>query len=251
MKNLQINATSIVGRRQNNEDALLESPELGLYAVCDGMGGYAGGEVASKTAVEVLEHFFHANLKDGGITWPYALDRARSLKENMVDVAVRLAHQAILARRKGPLAQMGTTVVVLAEDDDQEVVLGHIGDSRIYRLRDGGLELLTVDHSMYNECKAAGFELPPLEEFPHKNIVTRALGIPTSSGESPELRREAFLPGDVFLLCTDGLHDVVSDARIEELLRSVPFEEVADRLVMEAYEAGSRDNITCLLLRRG
>ncbi len=249
MHSIHMAAASSTGRRDQNQDAFCVAPDLDLCVVCDGMGGYAGGEVASQTAVEVIRHFFRANLADGGITWPYPMERKLSLAENMVSVAVRLAHQAICARRRGKLRQMGTTVVLAACAED-DIVLGHVGDSRIYRLRDGQLEQLTRDHSMYNELFDAGSrDLPPPEEFPYKNVVSRALGFSKNGEERPDLRREKLHAGDVYLLCTDGLHDVLGNERIERVLRNVSPQAVCQRLVDMAYEAGSTDNITVAVLR--
>ncbi|MFU8805091.1 MAG: PP2C family protein-serine/threonine phosphatase [Bradymonadaceae bacterium] len=145
---------------------------------------------------------------------PDPLDPALSLTENLVSMAVRLAHHTIVGKRHGHLAQMGTTVALLVVEED-EAIIAHIGDSRVYRLRDGELESLTRDHSFYNELIAAGTaDMPGSRDFAYKNIITRALGIPTSSGELPELRRETVLPGDIFLLSSDGVHDVLSDEEI-------------------------------------
>lgn len=249
MTSIHMAAASATGRRDQNQDAFCIEPDLDLCVVCDGMGGYAGGEVASQTAVSVIRHFFEANLADGGITWPYPLQRELTLPENMVSVAVRLAHQAICARRRGKLSQMGTTVVLAACTGD-EIVLGHVGDSRIYRLRESKLEQLTRDHSMYNELFDAGSrDLPPPQEFPYNNVVSRALGFSKNGEERPDLRREKIRAGDVYLLCTDGLHDVVGAERIARVLQNVSAETACEALVEMAYEAGSTDNITAAVVR--
>jgi PPM family protein phosphatase len=251
MDAIEMGAATTTGRRAQNQDAYCVLRELGLCVVADGMGGYAGGEVASRTAVEVIKHFFEANKRDGGVTWPYGLNRELTLMENMASVAVRMADRAIGAKRRGQLAQMGTTVVLSVVAGD-EIVLGHVGDSRIYRLREGELVQLTRDHSMYNELADAGCDdLPPPERFAHKNVVSRALGFSKAGAEEPDLRRESIVDGDVFLLCTDGLHDVLDGGQIADMLGALEPQQACERLLEEAYEAGSTDNITAAVLRVG
>jgi len=127
---------SIAGRRANNEDAICARPELGLFVVADGMGGYEGGEIASALAVEAIHELVRRTAGDADVTWPYKIDPARSIIENEVLVATRLANERITLRRTGELCEMGSTVVVLRLEDDHAVI-GHVGDSRLYRLRGG------------------------------------------------------------------------------------------------------------------
>ena len=203
---------SIAGRRANNEDAICARPELGLFVVADGMGGYEGGEVASALAVEAIHELVRRTAGDADVTWPYKIDPTRSIIENEVLVATRLANERITLRRTGELCEMGSTVVVLRLEDDHAVI-GHVGDSRLYRLRAG--------------------------------VVTRALG--TATGE-PEIARVAVTTGDVYLLCSDGLSEVLEPVAIAQLLDQTP--ELACRaLIAAAYEAGSRDNISAVVVR--
>jgi serine/threonine protein phosphatase PrpC len=235
---------SHVGRRANNEDAWCAEPGLGLYAVADGMGGYEGGEVASRLAVEAMTEFFRRS-SDEDSTWPFKLERGLSLDENRLRAALVVAHREILARREGPLARMGATVVALAASRDA-VVIAHAGDSRAYRLRDGVLAQLTRDHSFYEELKAAGADLPPRAQFPHANVVTRALGM--DGDLLPELRREPLRAGDVYLLCSDGLTEAMEPDQIRALLALAPG-DACDALVHEAWALGGRDNITAVVVR--
>ncbi len=237
-------ACTHIGRRDNNEDALACEPELGLFAVADGMGGYEGGEVASRLAVSALTDFIGRNAADDDVTWPYAIDPALTFDENMARIAARIADDQIAARRVGDLRQMGATLAMMLTRGEQAVI-AHVGDSRIYRLRGGRLEQLTRDHSAYEELLAAGADLPPRDEFPHSNMITRALGI----GGQAEVTTLSLRPGDRYLLCTDGLTDAVPDEVIAQRLVAGGANDATCRaLVDEAYRRGGRDNITAVLV---
>jgi PPM family protein phosphatase len=238
--NITATAATLTGRRKNNEDAYLVSEGLGLFAVADGMGGYAGGEVASRIAVEELARFIERNRRDGCGTWPCKENRRRSFYENLVSAALTQAHLCIEAQRVGPLDQMGTTVVtVLIEGRD--AVLAHVGDSRIYLLRQGALRQLTRDHSLWAELEAAGMNPGPRAEFGYKNMVSRALGI--TNCYRPDVATLQLEPFDRLLLCSDGLHDLLEPGALAELMQGP-----CDALVQAAYDSGSADNITAVLL---
>ncbi len=239
-------ARTFTGRRGNNEDALCAEPDIGLYVVADGMGGYEGGEVASALAVKTMRGFFARNARDDDTTWPFGIDPRLGLAENMLAVAIRMADAEIVAHKRGRLASMGSTVAAVVVRDATAIV-GHVGDSRVYRLRDGVLTQLTRDHSLYEEMKAIGAAVPPRERFPHANVITRALGMLTKKG--PDVVAEALRAGDVLLLCTDGLTEGVSEARMREVLATRAVGDACEVLVNEAYENGSRDNITAVVLR--
>ena len=233
-------AHTFVGRRRHNEDAYLMDPEVGIFAVADGMGGYAGGEVASRLAVETIAEFFAYSV-DPEATWPHSFDPALSPAENRVDAAVRLANERVCEQREGPLADMGSTLALVA----------HVGDSRVYRLThrpDQGPELaqVTRDHSLYEQLREAGAPVPPIGEFAYANVITRALG--PRSGERPDLQRIALRDGDRLLICTDGLSGALDPEQIAALLDAGPVDAACERLVHEAYLAGSRDNITAVVV---
>lgn len=235
---------SDVGRRKNNEDALLVAPEHGLWVVADGMGGYDGGEVAARTAVDSLARYFGKLGPEGLGTHldedDYALAKSR------VDLSLRIAHREILRRKTGRLAQMGCTIALLATQGSRAVI-AHVGDSRVYLLRNRRLCALTRDHSLYAEFESTGTKiLPPRSSCGFTHVVTRALGAPGDS--RPDVSTEEVRPGDVFLLCSDGLTDVIPDLRLEALLNQSPAEELPERLCAEAYGAGGSDNITVLLV---
>src|SRR5262249_3747696 len=147
-------------------------PELGLFIVADGMGGYEGGEIASALAVESIQLLVRRTAGDGDVIWPFPIDPQRSPTENEVMVATRLAAEQIAARRTGALREMGSTVAVLRIAGDRAVV-GHVGDSRVYRLRGDVLAQLTVDHSLAAQLEASGVK--PDASFPWRHVVTRAL----------------------------------------------------------------------------
>jgi serine/threonine protein phosphatase PrpC len=239
-------ACTHVGRRSNNEDAFCADPRLGLFAVADGMGGYEGSEVASRLVIETLTRFFDRNGLDDDVTWPFALDPQLSLGENMVSTAVRLANARVVEHKTGRLASMGSTVATLAVRG-RELVLGHVGDSRIYRLRGARFEQLTQDHSLCAEFERAGLaDWSSRAECPYANVITRALGMP--QGPRPDLRTEPARAGDVYLLCTDGLTETVTDARLADVLAALPPARACAALVAEAFEGGGRDNITAVVL---
>jgi serine/threonine protein phosphatase PrpC len=238
-------ARSITGRRRRNEDAYFVDPQAQVFAVLDGMGGQAGGDVASSVGAETLAHFYTMIANNPDATWPCAIDIRRPMVENQLEAAIRLANRRIRALRHEQLGSMGTTIASLALRG-QLAVRAHVGDSRVYLLRSGTLTQLTRDHSLYEQLRADGVNLPPLSDFPHANVITRALG-PTED-ERPELGRLELQSGDRFLLCTDGLSGELEPERIAALLGQGSVEEAADALIEAAFAAGSRDNITAIVV---
>lgn len=226
-------------KRPSNEDAFGFSVEDGVYVVCDGMGGAAAGEVASSVAVDEVLHLLTGHHRNGAPAYPA-----------LAEEAVTVANQAIFTRsqRNHRLNGMGTTMVVLAIEDSHVWVL-NIGDSRCYRLRKGCLEQLTFDHSLVEEQVRLGrMSRSEAHRSPLKNVITRALG--TQSRVTADVFGLEAEPGDLFLLCTDGLTRELSDQTILSLLSaSQPLEEQCSRLIESAKKAGGHDNITCLLVR--
>ncbi|HEX4416516.1 MAG TPA: protein phosphatase 2C domain-containing protein [Kofleriaceae bacterium] len=235
-------ALSIAGRRANNEDAVCAQPGLGLFVVADGMGGYEGGEVASTLAVEAIHDLVRRTAGDADVTWPYPIDPQRSVTENELMVATRMAADRIAVRRTGELRDMGSTVVALRLSRDGAVI-AHVGDSRVYRLRDGVVAQLTIDHSLAAQLEASGAK--PDANFPWRHVITRALGTQTSE---PDVQRQAIARGDVFLLCSDGLSEVLGLDQLAVLL-ALPAEPACRALIDAAYAAGSRDNISAVVVR--
>jgi protein phosphatase len=224
--------TDVGRQRQGNEDSFLEKSPL--FAVADGMGGARAGEVASRVAVE--------RLSEGG-------EADGSPEEHLAEVT-REANREIyeMAQDDSALAGMGTTLTA-ALVTGREVAIGHVGDSRVYRFRDGELERLTQDHSLVEEFVRQGKLTPEeAENHPQRSIITRALG------PEPEVDVEtcthAARDGDVYLLCSDGLTGMVPEKRIAEILReSDSLDDAAHRLIDAANENGGKDNITAVLFR--
>jgi PPM family protein phosphatase len=235
---------SITGRRRHNEDALLLAPDLDLYAVLDGVGGNEGGEVASQLAAASISDFF-ARSRDPDATWPYPLDPTHDLAHNRVAAAIRMANRAVRARREDRLAGMGTTVA-LVHVVGARIIVAHLGDSRVYRLRAGVLTPLTRDHSLYETLLAAGVELPPLAEYPHANVITRAIG--PVEDEQAEIHSYPLVSGDRLLLCTDGLSGELEPEQIAALLGRGDPAYACNVLIEAALAAGSRDNITAVVV---
>ncbi len=230
--------------RANNEDAIAFDPALGLTILADGMGGYNGGEIASGMSIALLQASFGRWLTHSGASaHPRAMRRA-------MQVGVDEANQAILEAGVAnvQLQGMGTTLVVSVFGSSR-VVVGHIGDSRCYRLRDSQLHLLTRDHSLMQEQLDAGVITPEqASRSPHRNLVTRALGI--ERHVELEMHEHDALPGDLFLLCSDGLSEMISDEQIFTLLlQDIGLAEKATLLVATANDNGGRDNISVVLAR--
>ncbi len=237
-------ASTHVGRRDNNEDAFLADHDLGLFLVADGMGGYEGGEVASHLVVDTFEEFFRRGGPADREAFEGTAVDGRTPAENMMEMAVRKASREIEKRRTGRLAAMGSTVAAMMVRD-RFAVVAHVGDSRVYRLRAGGLECLTRDHSLYAQLVEAG--VVSAQAVAHRNLITRAVGAPGCS--KPDVATHEVRSGDVFLLCSDGLTDAVEDDEIAAILTEHPSHRAVDALVAEAYVAGSSDNITALVVQ--
>lgn len=237
-----------VGRRANNEDSFCVQPELGLFAVADGVGGYEGGEVASHLAIDTLVEFFRRNAQDPEVTWPCKPDPSMGCTENLVKTATLLAQREICARKHGRLSAMGSTLAALVIHET-EVVIAHLGDSRVYRLRGGHLVCMTRDHSLYERMRQDGELGVPRSSFPYRNVILRALGM--EGDGNPDLRVEQARAGDVYLLCSDGLSDPVTEDTMTSVLASMSAEEACTALVHEAYEQGGQDNITAVVVRLG
>jgi serine/threonine protein phosphatase PrpC len=234
-----------IGRRTMNEDAFCVRPELGLFVVADGLGGQEGGEVASRCVVDAFIEFSERVARDPEATWPHKPEPGRGREENLLAAGTELAQRAVQTRRVGYLREMGSTVVALAVGEKDGAV-AHVGDSRLYRLREGQLEVLTRDHSITEELREQGMEPPPRGQSSFGHIITRALG--TERAE-PTVRTLELRVGDVYLLCSDGLYEPLGPERIAEGLAMADLEQACASLVTGAYEAGGRDNITAVVVR--
>lgn len=239
-------------KRTSNEDSYSTRPDVGLFVVADGMGGHVAGEVASRVAVEAIEAFIQETAgADKNRTWPFPFDPKVSLESNRLRAAFRLANRKIASAiaDSQDLRGMATTASAVLLGP-QGASVAHVGDSRVYVLRDGKLEQITHDHSWVEEQVRAGTLSPTAaRQHPWRNVVTRAL----SGGEDPEVdvTEVAPRPGERYLLCSDGLFTVVPDNRIAELLGDMkaPLDAIARALIAAANEAGGPDNITALILQ--
>jgi PPM family protein phosphatase len=236
--------------RDHNEDCIESRPEIGLYVLADGMGGYNAGEVASGMATSLIADGVQE-------AWsPRAVERAG--REQSKDMAQRLLNEQIL-RANGAIyttsqnnpecAGMGTTLVVCLFYDNFMAV-AHIGDSRLYRLRGDAMEQVTRDHSLLQEQLDSGLITPEEAKLSqNKNLVTRALGIdPTVD---PEIHVYETQPEDIYLLCSDGLSDMVEDEEIRLTLITLKTNPslTVQQLVQAANDNGGRDNISAMLIR--
>lgn len=236
--------------RSHNEDSIAADAEIGLAVLADGMGGYNAGEVASGIAVAMLTTEMKQALEvqephkvDGatGESWAVKLVRENSVKANAAIFQT--------AKSQPQYAGMGTTLVV-ALFFDNRMAVGHIGDSRLYRLRKDGFEQVTRDHSLLQEQIDSGMITKEQARFSqNKNLVTRAVGI------DPEVETEIHVydvePGDIYLLCSDGLSDMVTDEDIHSTLGALQsnLPLAATQLVQLANDNGGRDNISVILVR--
>jgi protein phosphatase len=243
----EFTALTDAGRiRPNNEDSVAFDSGLGLAVLADGMGGYNGGEVASGMAVAMMHASFGRWLSHAGAhAPPRAIRRALQAGIDESNAAILEAGGA-----NPQLRGMGTTIV-LATFGARRAVVGHIGDSRCYRLRGRELELLTRDHSLLQEQLDIGALTPEQAlTWPHRNLVTRALGI--ERRVEIELHEHDVCPGDLFMLCSDGLNEMVPDAELFTLLlQDIGLPEKTRRLIAAANDNGGRDNISVVLARAG
>lgn len=232
-----------VGRtRSHNEDAVHVDPALGLALLADGMGGYKGGEVASAMAVSLLHGSFGRWFAHAGMQAPARVVR-RALQAATDEANGAILHEGTT---NPELQGMGTTLV-LAAFRPQRVVVGHIGDSRCYRLRNGKLELLTRDHSLRQQQLDAGaITAEEALNSPTRNLVTRAVGV--EAQVLLEMHEHSARPGDLYMLCSDGLSEMVSDEQLFTLLgHDVGLQKKASLLVAAANDNGGRDNISVVL----
>ncbi len=245
-------ARTDVGRvRDHNEDVFLMRPDLGLFMVCDGMGGYSAGEVAASIAAETTQEFFESCRRDPQGTWPFKAEDALGEEGSRLTVALKLANQRIrLAAQGDPRKHnMGTTAVAAFLEKDRTYI-AHAGDSRAYMFRDGQLKAITADHSLLGEFIRNQHPTPEeIQAFPYKNVINRALG--PANDVKIDSRPIEMKTGDVLLLCCDGLHGMIGDDTIAQVLWTYPYLEDASRaLVDTANAAGGTDNITVVLVRR-
>ena len=254
MRKLTVKALTDVGlKRDHNEDYYGFVDDLGIYVVCDGMGGHASGEVASRLTVEHIVAFVSENKATRPEAMPYGHLPGSSPAETLLSNAIQYANDRVYVEgmKDSKLEGMGTTVVAMLASKDTFVV-GHVGDSRVYCFNaNDRLMQVSRDHSLLNYKIDRG-ELKTAEEianFSQGNIIVRAIGL--KDYVSPEVQTIARRPGDLFLLCSDGLTDLVDDWLIENVMdaNSDTLDEGNEALIRMANDRGGKDNITVMMIR--
>jgi PPM family protein phosphatase len=246
-----VGLTDVGRRRKLNEDSILVDNESGLYSVCDGMGGHNAGEVASKMAIEALASFIQKSHVEKEITWPFGLDVNLSYDGNRLKTAIKLANKRVYkaADNREEYTGMGTTIVAALVTANL-LSVGWAGDSRCYFIRDGVLTQLTRDDSWVSAAWAEGIlSASEIEKHPLRNVITKAVGAKETI--ETDIVEHRFQPGDIALICSDGLHSMINDALITAAITPFPpsLTEAASKLITAANEAGGKDNVSVVLLR--
>ena len=242
---------SNVGRvRKTNEDRFVSAPELGLFAVADGMGGHKAGEVAAQFAIETIAGFIGRSAQETDFTWPYGIEETLSFDSNRLRTAMFLANRKVFraAEKSDDYGGMGTTLVSTLMNGAQASI-GSVGDSRLYLLSNGTIKQLTVDDSWAATILAQDPTLTPeaIAQHPMRNVLTNVLG----ARESVEVHliERTLAGGDVLLMCSDGVHNVLAPEALREILTNNPdCERAAQVLIDTALDRGSRDNVTALVV---
>jgi len=247
--------TDVGKRRKNNQDSIFLSPDNRFFILADGMGGHQGGEEASRVATEMVSAVFNA--PDG----PRQLGKADEASlQDIPDTISRMTRAAILEAdrvivRKGEenreLQGLGATIETLVIDEGAATI-GHVGDSRVYRMRAGALERVTEDHSVLaEELKRRKMTPKEIKEFPFKNRITRALG--HLDDRIVDIHKYGLEKHDLFLICSDGLTDVANDEEIESILRETKSdpESACEKLVQTALDGGGPDNVSVIVVLVG
>ena len=250
--NLEIVCRTDIGQiRERNEDAVGSHASIGLVVLADGMGGYQAGEVASKMAVDIILSEIKAKYQQAMESADKDVLTGISPASSLIEKAILKVNSSIYSAAQGKTQYqgMGTTTLVVMMHKNL-ISIGHVGDSRLYRLRDNKLELLTEDHSLVRERVRNGlYTEAEAREAKNKNVLTRALGI--ADRVKPELQEDTALLGDLYLLCSDGLNDMAEENEIKNVLSRYKedLNQAADQLIQLANRMGGKDNISVILLR--
>lgn len=249
MRVIAAGRTDVGLQREHNEDSFCLLGEYGLFLVADGMGGHRAGDVASKLATETVAAFFQTTAREDA-TWPFHYDPTLSAEENRLITGIKVANRAIYdaSSRNREQQGMGTTVVgMLFSPSARRIYIGHVGDSRCYRVREAQIAQLTQDHSLLNDYLREIPDLPAeqRDQLP-RNVITRALGM--TDNVQVDITSDEPQPGDVYVLCSDGLSGMISDDEISEIVRGAATpDEAAQRLIELANAHGGEDNVTAVV----
>lgn len=234
--------------REHNEDAIGSNRDVGLYVLADGMGGYNAGEVASSIAVKTVKDLINDAVQRedrAALELDTGFMRQTIALRDAISRANKIIHQT--AKSQASCEGMGTTIVACLFYDNR-ISIAHVGDSRLYRVRQNRLEQITMDHSLLQELVDRGFySREEAERATNRNYVTRALGVEATV--QVELQELEVLPGDLFLLCSDGLPDMVDDEEIHLTIStfSANLETAGQQLVQLSNDHGGKDNISVVL----
>lgn len=251
-KVLKVAGLSDVGQeRDHNEDCFGLFPEFNLFVVADGMGGHRAGDVASRLAIDSIGEFFQATSRDD-ITWPFQFDPNSPTSINRFVTAIQVGNSKIFKKSSESEAHqgMGTTVVgVMGIEDNTAMHVAHVGDSRCYRIREGEISAVTLDHSLINDYLRAAPDLTEeqLAELP-TNVITRALGM--QDKVLVDVQTISVETNDILLLCSDGLNGMLRDSEILDVVSKnrSDLNQMAQALINAANENGGEDNITVVLV---
>jgi PPM family protein phosphatase len=230
--------TDVGQKRSSNQDTIVLNDKIKLYAVADGMGGHNGGEIASKLALEVLESAL------GKIDDSRQINVTPFLKESVILASTRIHEKASMDEN---LKGMGTTLVCAYFNKDR-CYIAQVGDSRVYLYRDGDLWKITEDHSLVNEQVRSGLiSRSQAEKLTYKNVITRSVGF--EEAVNVDIYERAIEPGDLFLLCSDGLTSMIDDAEIKRNINADDLKATVGSLIDAANHAGGHDNISAIIVR--
>jgi PPM family protein phosphatase len=234
--------------RAINEDAFACDENVGIFLVCDGMGGHQAGEIASRIAVDSVQGFIHRSKEGDPEEWPFGLDPALSLDANRLRNAISLANRRVwrTAQSSKSLDGMGTTIVAALLSGEQ-IIIGHVGDSRLYARTNGEFELLTVDDSW--AMRVPDVQPVDSEGRLRPGVLTSVLGIDETV--NVHIDERPWEMGHVLILCSDGLHGVLDGTEFDRVVRDTTDpQQAADTLVRLAIDRGTRDNVTAVVVRR-
>lgn len=248
LKAVSAGLTDVGRKRNHNEDSFLVDEELQLFVVADGMGGHAGGGTASRIAVETIDREMRTSRAAGGDPFSTETTLQDSPLPELLRSAVEKACMEIFrqAQEDPRLTGMGTTVIALVVQGEH-ALFAHVGDSRAYLVRGNLIQQISEDHSLVNEQIKAGMITP--EEAKHsryKNIITRSVGF--EEEVQVDVMGIVTHPGDSFILCSDGLANLVEDTEIQKVVSEVPLADAPKKLVDLANERGGDDNITVIVV---
>ena len=248
---LRFGAATDPGRvRARNEDRFVAEADLGFFAVVDGMGGHAGGELASATIAEAVTAFIRDTAGDSEKTWPAGMDARLSILANRLQVAIRAANRTLATRAQADAALEGSGATLAAAlYGNNRMAVSNVGDCRVYLLRGGRLQQITKDHSVVAEQIAQGLiDSEAARTHPLRHVVTRAVS--GQAGMAVDVLELDIKTGDRLIICSDGIHGVLTDSEITALVlpNGRSLDEVCQAVIAEANARGGPDNATTVLV---